>query len=150
RPPSDLVRSLCCSCFAPVSATRPTQTSSFDWRAFGSRAAGGLKVTNQYQTAQLRELDSSHHLHPMTNHKSLRETGDVRIMVRGDGPYLWDSEGVRVLDGMSGLWTANVGHSRKELAEAAYAQMLELPYYNTFFRTTHPTAVLLARKLAEL
>jgi len=71
-------------------------------------------------------------------------------MVRGDGPYIWDSEGQRVLDGMSGLWTANVGHNRKELADAAYQQMLELAYYNTFFRTTHPPVVVLSRKLAEV
>jgi putrescine aminotransferase len=106
-------------------------------------------VTNQYQTTQLRELDALHHLHPFTDHRSLR-TGGVRVMVRGDGPYLWDSEGKRVLDGMSGLWTANVGHSRQELAEVAYAQMLKLPFYNTFFRTTHPPVVTLSRKLAEL
>ena len=51
---------------------------------------------------------------------------------------------------MSGLWTANVGHSRRELAEAAYEQMLKLPFYNTFFKTTHPPVVELARKLAEI
>jgi putrescine---pyruvate transaminase len=106
-------------------------------------------VTNQYQTTQLKELDALHHLHPFTDHRSLR-TGGARVMVRGDGPYIWDSEGKRVLDGMSGLWTANVGHSRQELAEAAYAQMRELPFYNTFFRTTHPPVVKLSRKLAEL
>jgi putrescine---pyruvate transaminase len=106
-------------------------------------------VTNQYQSGQLRELDALHHLHPFTNHRSLR-AGGARVIVRGEGPYIWDSEGKRVLDGMSGLWTANVGHSRKELAEAAYQQMLELPYYNTFFRTTHPSVVILSRKLAEL
>jgi putrescine---pyruvate transaminase len=106
-------------------------------------------VTNQYQTTQLKELDALHHLHPFTDHKSLR-AGGARVMVRGDGPYVWDSEGKRVLDGMSGLWTANIGHSRQELAEAAYAQMLELPFYNTFFRTTHPPVVTLSRKLAEL
>jgi putrescine aminotransferase len=106
-------------------------------------------VTNQYQSAQLKELDALHHLHPFTNHKSLR-AGGARVIVRGDGPYIWDSEGKRILDGMSGLWTATVGHSRKELAEAAYQQMLELPYYNTFFRTTHPAVVILSGKLAEL
>ncbi len=106
-------------------------------------------MTNQYQTAQLRELDALHHLHPFTTHRSLRG-GGARVIVRGDGPYLWDSEGERVLDGMSGLWTANIGHSRRELAEAAYEQMLELPFYNTFFRTTHPPVVALSRKLAEL
>jgi putrescine aminotransferase len=106
-------------------------------------------VTNQYQSAQLQELDALHHLHPFTDHQSLR-AGGARVIVRGDGPYLWDSEGKRILDGMSGLWTANLGHSRKELAEAGYRQMLELPYYNTFFRTTHPPVVRLSRKLAEL
>ena len=106
-------------------------------------------MTNQYQSAQLKEFDALHHLHPFTDHKSLRG-GGARVIVRGDGPYIWDSEGHRILDGMSGLWTANLGHSRKELAEAAYQQMLELPFYNTFFRTTHPAVVLLSRKLAEL
>jgi putrescine---pyruvate transaminase len=106
-------------------------------------------VTNTYQSAQLRELDALHHLHPFTNHNSLR-SGGARVIVRGDGPYIWDSEGNRILDGMSGLWTANIGHSSQELAEAAYRQMLELPYYNTFFRTTHAPVVQLARKLAEI
>ena len=106
-------------------------------------------MTNQYTTAQLRELDALHHLHPMTNHKSLRD-GGARIIVKGEGPYLWDNDGHKILDGMSGLWTTSIGYGRKELAEAAYAQMLELPYYNTFFRTSHPMAILLAKKLSEI
>ena len=106
-------------------------------------------MTNQDHTAHYQEFDALHHLHPVTSHKSLR-AGAARVIVRGDGPYLWDSEGKRILDGMSGLWTANVGHSRKELAEAAYEQMLKLPFYNTFFRTTHPPVVELSRKLAEI
>jgi putrescine---pyruvate transaminase len=107
-------------------------------------------VTNQYQTEHYQELDALHHLHPFTSHKSLRTGGGARVIVRGDGPYIWDSEGNCILDGMAGLWTANLGHSRKELAEAAYEQMLELPFYNTFFRTTHPPVVALSRKLAEI
>ena len=106
-------------------------------------------MTNQSQTAHYQGFDALHHLHPFTSHKSLR-AGGARVIVRGDGPYLWDSEGRRILDGMSGLWTANVGHSRRELAEAAYEQMLKLPFYNTFFRTTHPPVVELSRKLAEI
>ncbi len=106
-------------------------------------------MTNQYQTAQLRELDALHHLHPFTEHKSLRADG-ARVVVRGEGPYVWDSEGARILDGMAGLWTTNIGYGRRELAEAAYEQIMELPFYNTFFRTTHPPAVALSRKLAEL
>ena len=71
-------------------------------------------------------------------------------MVRGEGIYLWDSEGQRVLDGMSGLWCVNVGYGRKELADAAYRQMREMPYYNSFFNTTNVPAVKLAALLAEV
>ena len=99
--------------------------------------------------AQLKELDALHHLHPFTNHQSLR-TGGARVIVRGEGPYIFDSEGKCILDGMSGLWTTNIGYGRDELADAAHAQMRELAFYNTFFRTTHPQAVQLARKLAEI
>lgn len=106
-------------------------------------------MTNQFQTKQLQELDASHHLHPFSEHKSLRADG-ARVVVRGQGPYVWDSEGNRVLDGMAGLWTTNVGYGRRELAEAAYEQIMELPFYNTFFRTTHPPVVALSRRLAEL
>ena len=95
------------------------------------------------------ELDALHHLHPFTNHKALR-AGGARVIVRGEGPYVYDSEGNRILDGMAGLWTATLGHNRRELAEAAYAQMLELPFYNTFFKTTHPPVAALAQKLAQL
>lgn len=101
------------------------------------------------QFAQLKELDAAHHLHPFTTHSSLR-SGGARVIVRGEGPYIFDSEGKRVLDGMSGLWTTAVGYGREELAKAAYDQMLELPFYNTFFRTTHPPVVELSRKLAEM
>ena len=97
----------------------------------------------------LKELDALHHLHPMTDHKSLR-SGGVRVITKGEGAYIWDSEGNKILDGMSGLWTTSIGYGRKELAQAAYDQMVELPFYNTFFRTSHPTAILLAKKLAEI
>ncbi len=101
------------------------------------------------QYSQLKELDALHHLHPFTNHKSLRG-GGAKVIVRGHGPYIWDSENNRILDGMSGLWTTSVGYGREELADAAHAQMCELPFYNTFFRTTHPPVVALSRKLSEL
>jgi putrescine aminotransferase len=100
-------------------------------------------------SSQFRELDALHHLHPFTNHKSLRADG-ARVIVKGKGSYVWDSEGNRILDGMAGLWTTSVGYGRRELAQAAYDQMIELPFYNTFFKTTHPPVVALSSKLAEL
>jgi putrescine aminotransferase len=106
-------------------------------------------VSNRLQTQQLQDYDAQHHLHPFTNHQTLRAAG-ARVIVKGEGPYIFDSEGNRILDGMAGLWTTNVGYGRKELADAAYAQMCELPFYNTFFKTTHPPVAALSRKLAEI
>jgi putrescine aminotransferase len=71
-------------------------------------------------------------------------------MTRAEDIYVWDSEGRRVLDAMSGLWCVNVGYGRKELADAAYQQMMTLPYYNSFFQTTNVPAAKLAAKLASL
>ncbi|WP_072390640.1 aspartate aminotransferase family protein [Hyphomicrobium sp. CS1GBMeth3] len=100
-------------------------------------------------TAEWRDLDARHHLHPFTQHNTLRPAG-ARVIVKADGSYIWDSEGHRILDGMAGLWTTNIGYGRAELADAARDQMLELPFYNTFFKTTHPPVVELSQKLAEL
>jgi putrescine aminotransferase len=102
-----------------------------------------------YSLDQLQTIDAAHHLHPFTDHKDLRGAGS-RMITRADGPFIYDSEGNEILDGMAGLWCVNVGYGRHELAEAAYTQMKELPYYNSFFRCTTPTPVLLAKKLAEL
>lgn len=98
---------------------------------------------------QLQDIDAAHHLHPFTDHKDLRGAGS-RMITRADGPFIYDSEGKQILDGMAGLWCVNVGYGRHELAEAAYEQMKELPYYNSFFRCTTPTPVLLSKKLAEV
>src|SRR5690606_15913147 len=100
-------------------------------------------------TRQWQELDREHFLHPFTNFRELNARGS-RIITHAEGAYLWDSDGKRYLDGMSGLWCVNVGYGRRELADAAFAQMQELPYYNAFFQTAHPPAIELARQLSEI
>jgi putrescine aminotransferase len=102
-----------------------------------------------YSLRQLQQIDAAHHLHPFTDHKDLRKTGS-RVIVRADGPFIYDSEGNEILDGMAGLWCVNIGYGREELARAAYEQMKELPYYNSFFRCSTPTAILLSQKIAEI
>ena len=102
-----------------------------------------------YSTAELRALDHAHYLHPFTDHKDLGSRG-ARIIERAEGVYLWDSDGQKILDGMAGLWCVNVGYGRRELADAAYKQMLELPYYNSFFQCANPPAVKLAAAIAEI
>jgi putrescine aminotransferase len=94
-------------------------------------------------------LDSAHFLHPFTDFKDLGSRG-ARVITKALGVYVWDSEGKSMLDAMSGLWCVNAGYGRQELAEAAYQQMMTLPYYNSFFQTTNVPAVQLAAKLASL
>ncbi len=106
-------------------------------------------ITNHMPTAELQALDVAHHVHPFTAQDDLKQNG-ARVMVRGDGAWLTDSEGERVLDAMAGLWCVNIGYGRNELAEVAARQMRELPYYNTFFKTTHTPVIALSAKLAEL
>lgn len=100
-------------------------------------------------TEELRRIDAAHHMHPFTHNGELGEKG-ARIVTRASGCWLTDSEGNRILDAMAGLWCVNIGYGREELAEAAKRQMLELPYYNTFFQTSHVPAIALAARLAEL
>lgn len=99
------------------------------------------------ETQRLQALDSAHHLHPFMVHPELRAQGP-RVITRGEGVYLWDSEGRKILDGMSGLWCVQLGYGVKELADAAYEAMTTLSYYNTFFQTTTPQAAELASVLA--
>ncbi|MDZ7823407.1 MAG: aminotransferase [Ahrensia sp.] len=102
-----------------------------------------------FSTEQLQKMDADHHLHPFTNHKDLRAAGS-RMITRAEGAFIYDSEGNEILDAMAGLWCVNIGYSHHELADVAAAQMRELPFYNSFFKCTTPTPVLLAEKIAQI
>jgi adenosylmethionine-8-amino-7-oxononanoate aminotransferase len=75
--------------------------------------------------------------------------GDIPVIVRGSGPYVYDDKGKRYLDGLAGLFVSMVGHGRTELAEAAAKQASELAYF-PLWSYAHPAAVELAARLAEL
>ncbi|MDL2354648.1 MAG: aspartate aminotransferase family protein [Pseudomonadota bacterium] len=108
-----------------------------------------MQPQNQYDTGAIQKLDSAHYMHPFTDHHALAERG-ARVMVRGDGIYLWDSDGNQILDGMSGLWCVNIGYGRTSMSDAVYKQMQQLPFYNSFFNTTNVPAVQLAALLVEV
>lgn len=76
-------------------------------------------------------------------------SGEVPTIVRGEGTYVWDSQGRRYLDGLAGLFVVNAGHGRTELAEAAAKQAAELAYF-PLWSYAHPKAVELAEKIASL
>ena len=100
-------------------------------------------------TSHWQAIDRAHHLHPFSDTKALAQEG-CRVITRADDIYIWDSDGNRLLDGMAGLWCVNIGYGRKELADAAHRQLLELPYYNNFFKTSAPSAIELAGLLAQV
>lgn len=104
---------------------------------------------NHLPTEELQAMDAAHHMHPFTDTAQINERG-ARVIVRADGVWLTDSDGVQLLDGMAGLWCVNIGYGRNEVAEAASRQMRELPYYNTFFMTSHPPVIELSAKIAEI
>jgi 4-aminobutyrate---pyruvate transaminase len=72
------------------------------------------------------------------------------VITSGRGIHVTDEAGREYIDAMGGLWCVSLGFSEKRLAEAAYRQMLELPYASTFGQRSHPTAIMLAEKLIGL
>ena len=108
-----------------------------------------MNIRNHFPTEELQKRDAAHHLHPFTAQHDLANKGS-KIITSAQGVYVYDSNGEELLDAMAGLWCVNIGYGREELAQAAERQMKELPYYNTFFQTTHIPAIDLSEKLAKL
>jgi putrescine---pyruvate transaminase len=86
--------------------------------------------------------------HPFANMAQVSK--EVVTMVRGEGVYLWDDSGNRYLDGSSALWFCNIGHGRRELADAAATQMATLAHYSTFGEMTNDPAERLAAKVCAM
>ena len=101
-------------------------------------------------TEQWQNLDANHHLHPFSNLKEMRDSASTLVISRAEGVYIYDTDNNKILDAMSGLWCVNMGYGQEEIVERAYAQMQKLPYYNSFFGTTHPPAAELTALLADI
>lgn len=99
---------------------------------------------------RLIDLDKKHFIHPTSSLKLQNEKGAPFIFTSGNGVYLTDTTGRKVLEGMASLWNVNIGYGRKELAEAAYDQMSKLAFTNSFSSMSNEPAIKLAAKLAEL
>ncbi|SPF79335.1 aspartate aminotransferase family protein [Pseudoprimorskyibacter insulae] len=108
-----------------------------------------VSISTNTPTSELQAIDAAHHMHPFTTAQDLAVKG-ARVITRAEGCWLTDSDGNRILDAMAGLWCVNIGYGRRELAEVAARQIQDLPFYNTFFQTTHVPVIALAAKLAEL
>ena len=108
-----------------------------------------MTIASDRSAADWKKLDKNHYLHPFTDFKSLGKKKS-RIITRGDGVYIYDSDNNKILDGMSGLWCVNIGYGRQELVEAATEQLKELPYYNSFFQCATPPSIELAHLLKSI
>ena len=95
----------------------------------------------------LLERDNRHVLHALHNPAS-HLAGNAWI--RGEGTDIYDGDGRRYIDAMSGLWNVTLGHGRKELIEAASAQMSTLAYCSGYSGNTNPRATELGEKLADI
>jgi putrescine---pyruvate transaminase len=87
--------------------------------------------------------------HPMAHPGAMKKTSPD-IIARGEGCWVWDVDGHKMLDGVAGLWSSNLGHSCREVRDAVVAQLDELPFFNTFRGTTHPRAIELSRALVDV
>src|SRR5258707_8593847 len=97
--------------------------------------------------AELVRADQEHLIHPL--HHPVDSANTV-VYVRGRGVTVEDIDGHEYIDGLSGLWNVNVGHSRAELAEAAAAQMKELAYFSGFVGSSNIPSITLAQRLLEI
>lgn len=93
--------------------------------------------------------DVKYHLHPVTDARRLEETGPI-IIERGEGIYVVDSDGRKLIEGLSGLWNTAVGFGEPRLAAAATRQLEQLPYYHTFASKSNLRAIELAERLVAL
>ncbi|MEA1063616.1 aspartate aminotransferase family protein [Erwinia sp. HR93] len=107
------------------------------------------QTNSKYSTQEWQAMDAAHHIHAFVDQKKLNEEGP-RVITEGKRLYLWDSDGNKYLDGMSGLWCTQLGYGREDLIAAATQQMEKLTYYNMFFHTTHPSVVELSELLFSL
>lgn len=98
---------------------------------------------------QLKQDNAEYQWHPMA-HPAAMKKAKPDIVARGEGCWIWDVDGHKLLDGVGGLWASNLGHSATAVRDAIVAQLDELPFYNTFRGTSHPRAIELSARLVKM
>ena len=97
----------------------------------------------------LQQRDIETLIHPYTNLDAFRHSGPT-ILERGQGIYVWDTEGKRYIEGLAGLWCTSLGYGQKELIETAKEQLEKLSFSHLFGGKSHDPAIELAEKLKEI
>ena len=99
-------------------------------------------------TRHLRDLDNQHFVHPWEDLGNMGKNART-VATEGDGIYLKDSDGKQLIDGPGGMWCAQIGYGRREMADAIAEQVMRIPYFSPF-NLTNDTAAILSEKLAQL
>ncbi|MGL5828595.1 MAG: aminotransferase class III-fold pyridoxal phosphate-dependent enzyme, partial [Angustibacter sp.] len=94
---------------------------------------------SEYGADALAEKARKHLWMHFTRHSTYEEGGHVPVISRGEGAYVWDDGGKKYLDGLSGLFVAQVGHGRDEIAQAMAKQAKQLEFF-PLWSYAHPTA----------
>lgn len=108
-----------------------------------------LKPEMDRSNRSLVEIDRDHLIHPVSSFRGHERNG-ARILTSGDGMWVTDSDGQRILDGFAGLWCVNVGYGQESIVEAAAQQMRRLPYATGYFDFANEPAIRLAGELTSL
>ena len=106
-------------------------------------------MTGPFAPNSVQARDIAYLVHHQTDIAAYRNTGGT-LMARGEGVHVYDESGKKYLEAMAGLWCASLGFSERRLADAAYKQMLELPYYHHFFAKGNLPSVELAERLVNM
>ena len=70
----------------------------------------------RYTAEELKQANARHLLHPMAHPRQMQES-PPDIIVRGEGSWIWDVDGHRMVDGVAGLWSVNLGFGRREIRD---------------------------------
>ncbi len=108
-----------------------------------------ISANNSMTHTDLSRLDADTILHPSTNADEFAKHGS-RIMQKGEGIYLEDTSGHRLIDAVAGLWCVNVGYGRQEIADAMSQAASKMGYYHTFTGMSNVPQVELAERLIKL
>jgi adenosylmethionine-8-amino-7-oxononanoate aminotransferase len=115
----------------------------------GNEMTSSFEASGPVEEIDRAQKDAKRNLWLHFTRMSAYTASDVPVIVRGSGAYVFDQRGKRYLDGLSGLFVSQVGHGRKEIAEAGARQAEQLAYF-PLWSYAHPKAIELATRLADL
>ena len=101
------------------------------------------------QQAALDAIDRAHLIHPVSPWRVHEQRGPT-VLASGEGAWLTDTNGHRLLDAFAGLWCVNVGYGQESVVQAAAEQMRRLPYATGYFHFSSEPAIRLAQKLVQI